>query len=233
LAGACWKAARRIACISYPTIRSGRLFSKLNQNPPACDYNNEMIEQVAIPSKDHQLLQQTAGGNEAAFGELYRCYEVPVFNYLYNLVRDQSAAEDLLQEVFLAVWHGARRFRGQSQVKTWLYHIAHNQAVSWLRRYRQVTSFDEVVSLPSTDEDLEGQVLESLENHRLRQALDSLSPAHRAVVDLAFFHDLSYTEIAQVIECPIGTVKSRMSHARHYLSQALLEFSTAENREEK
>jgi RNA polymerase sigma-70 factor (ECF subfamily) len=175
---------------------------------------------VPRPPADVDLLRQAAAGDEAAFAELYDLYAPPVYNYLLRLVNEPSVAEEILQEVFLAMWRGARRFRAEAKVKTWLLRIAHHQAVSWLRRKRTVLW---------PDDELEGDAAASIEEDlarhwqidQVRGALARLSPKHRAVIELTFVHGLSYLEIAQVMNCPIGTVKSRMSYALRRLNDLL------------
>jgi RNA polymerase sigma-70 factor (ECF subfamily) len=177
---------------------------------------------VAVPSTDTELLRQVAAGDEAAFAELYDLYAPPVYNYLLRLVNESTVAEEILQDVFLAMWRGAHRFREEAKVKTWLLRIAHHQAVSWLRRTRAVLW---------TDEELDADGHDSVEEHlalswqidRVRAALGQLTPAHRAVIELTFVQGLSYAEIAEVMNCPMGTVKSRMSYALRHLSTLLSE----------
>ncbi len=193
----------------------------LNQIAPAGDCN---IESGTPPvHTDVQLLQRVGNGEESAFDELYRRHATSLFNYLVRLIHEPPVAEDLLQEVFLAAWRGARSFRGQAQVKTWLFHIAHNQAVSWLRRHQPVTAFDDL-EWSAADEgrdESDDRAMLAWRTDQLQAALDRLSPKHREVIELAFAHELSYAEIAQVANCPVGTVKSRMSYALRYLKGAL------------
>jgi RNA polymerase sigma-70 factor (ECF subfamily) len=168
-------------------------------------------------AKDVELLRLVAGGNEGAFVELYQLYSRPVYNYLLRLVYERTAAEDLLQEVFWAVWQGAHRFRGDAKVKSWIYRIAHNQAVSWLRKNHSTAPLTEWEE--SESETIpEIAVEDRLQTVRIRHALTCLSPKHREVVELAFIHEMSYAEIAQIIGCPVGTVKSRMSYALRALN---------------
>lgn len=171
------------------------------------------------PATDMALVQAIARGDEEALARLYERYAGLLFNYLLALVDDRQTAEDLLQEVFLAVWQGARRFRGRSTVRTWVYRIAHHRAIDHLRRRRPQVSVDEVTLV--ADHDPEAMVEQSRRAEAVRRALATLSPTHRAVVELTFVHGLSYREIADVLGCPPGTVKSRMSHALRYLKAAL------------
>jgi RNA polymerase sigma-70 factor (ECF subfamily) len=165
------------------------------------------------------LLRRIAGGDELAFGELYQRYRGPIFNYVLRLIHEPKEAQDLLQEIFLAVWRGAYRFREQAQVKTWLYRIAHYQAVSWLRKHRSVTSFEDVTGTRSDEYDPIAS--ESWQDDNVRKALNGLSSKHRAVLELAFVHGMAYKEIAQVVGCPVGTVKSRMCYALKALNKKI------------
>ncbi len=175
------------------------------------------------PPAPEELLARAGRGDEQAFELLYDEYSSPIYNYVLRLVHRESIAEELLQEVFLAAWKGARRFRGESKVKTWLFRIAHHTAVSWLRREREVFSSDgELPDRPVPDRS-EAKAMHTWRTDQLRIALDRLTPEHRAVLELAFFHELPYAEIATILDCPVGTVKSRMSYARRYLSQFLRE----------
>jgi RNA polymerase sigma-70 factor (ECF subfamily) len=171
----------------------------------------------AAPATDEQLLRRVARGDETSFDELYRRHAGPIFNYLLRLTGETVAAEDVLQEVFVAAWQGARGFRGRAQVKTWLFQIAHNQAVSWWRHHRPI-SLEELENV--ADEDAEGpddQAERVWQADQVKSALERLPAKHREVIELAFVHGLSYKEIAQVVNRPVGTVKSRMSNARRYL----------------
>ena len=169
---------------------------------------------------DHRLLRQVAAGDQSAFDELYKTYSPAVFNYLLRLVNEPSVAEELLQDVFLAMWQGAGHFREQAKVKTWLLRIAHHQAVSWLRHNRAVTALDDLAELAGDDQ-IEEHLAQTWRVDQIRQALDQLSVKHRAVIELTFVHELSYAEIAEIVSCPVGTVKSRMSYALRHLTAVL------------
>ncbi|MBI5564304.1 MAG: RNA polymerase sigma factor [Chloroflexi bacterium] len=172
-------------------------------------------------TSDVELLRQVASGDARAFDELYVLYGAVVYNYLLRLVNEPPIAEELLQEVFLAVWRGADRFRAEAKVKTWLLRIAHHQAVTWLRRHRPASSLDEAAEIAADDDHIDERLAWAWEADRVRAALTELSPKHRAVIELAFVHDLPYTEIARIVDCPVGTVKSRMSYALRHLTAVL------------
>ena len=177
---------------------------------------------VALPSTERELLRQVAAGDEAAFAELYDLYAPPVYNYLLRLVNEAAVAEEILQEVFLAVWQSAHRFREEAKVKTWLLRIAHHQAVSWLRRTRE-TRWNADEQDDDEGEPIEEHLARRWQVDQVRAALAQLTPNHRAVIELTFVQGLSYAEVADVMNCPIGTVKSRMSYALRHLNGLLSE----------
>lgn len=178
---------------------------------------------ISDPQPSDELLLQCIGRQDReAFAELYQRYSRPILAYLVRLVRDQAVAEELFQELFMVVWKDARRFRGRASVRTWLYRIAHNQAVSWLRKKRPDLT-GEILPDAIQEEFPEAQVLERVRREQIAEALDQLSPDHRAVLELVFFHHMRYREVAQVMDCPEGTVKSRMSHARRHLRLVLIQ----------
>jgi RNA polymerase sigma-70 factor, ECF subfamily len=175
---------------------------------------------AALTPTDAELVRQVAAGDEAAFAELYDLYAPAVYTYLLRLVNESAVAEEILQEVFLAMWQGAHRFREEARVKTWLLRIAHHQAVSWLRRARAGAWANEELE-DHEHEPIEEHLARSWQIDQVRAALARLTPNHRAVIELTFVQGLSYAEIAEVMNCPIGTVKSRMSYALRHLNGLL------------
>jgi len=146
-----------------------------------------------------------------------------------RLLGKREISEDALQETFLAVWKGARGFKGKSTVKTWLFKIAHKQAVNWIRRnikdglQREVPIQDsDIEKVLGEKNSLEDKVIGNWEIHQLGKALNHLTPNHRAVIELSFVHNFSYSEIAKIMGCPSGTIKSRMSYALRHLNRELI-----------
>ena len=134
------------------------------------------------------------------------------------MVNGLHEAEDLLQEVFLIVWKGAAGFRGDARVKTWIFRIAHHRAVSWLRQRKPVVKLDET-NLKDWQNNPERTAAQSLRDRQIQETISQLSWKHRAVLELVFVQQMSYSETAQVLGCPLGTVKSRMSYAMRILEQ--------------
>jgi RNA polymerase sigma-70 factor (ECF subfamily) len=170
-------------------------------------------------SSDRELLQGVARQDEESFAALYDRHSTSLYNYLFRLVNRWDVAEELLQDVFVVAWERAADFRGRSQVTTWLFRIAHHKAVDWLRKKRP-DRLEQVDWLPA-DDCPEREVFDAWTMDQLQAALERLSTKHRAVIELAFLDGLSYREVAEIVDCPVGTVKSRVSYARRHLRQIL------------
>lgn len=190
----------------------------MNQDSLIHDYTGEInsgeASLQAVPDVD--LVERVARHDQAAFAELYRRFSGMLLSFLSGLVSDRSAAEDLLQEVFLAVWKGAWRFRRMASVKTWLFNIAYKQGISWLRVRRELPLAD-YEHLPASGNP-EQIALDGVDREALLQAFKQLSPHHRSVLELVLVYEMPYAEVAQVLECPVGTVKSRLSYARRQMA---------------
>jgi len=184
------------------------------------------LQRPTVPDQnvenDQQLISAIANGSEIAFGEIYQRYHQPIYNYLFRIIQDEAGADDILQEVFLAIWQGANKFKYQSSVKTWIYRIAYKQSISWLRKHPRKINQMELEEIVDKGKSPEESAITAIQNTQLRKAMVDLTPKHRAVLELAFIEEMSYSEIAVILNCPIGTVKSRMSYALRNLSQVML-----------
>jgi RNA polymerase sigma-70 factor (ECF subfamily) len=166
---------------------------------------------------DRELLRLIAQKDPTAFREFYDRYSRPLYAYLCRVLRDPHGAEDVLSEVMFAVWREAWRFRGDSHPRTWLYRIARNRAVEWLRARPQAEiPLDGPVDAEAPDEEARAALRVTLE-----QALRDLPQDQRDVVQLAFVAGLPYREIAELLSCPENTVKTRMFWAKRKLRAAL------------
>ena len=169
------------------------------------------------------LLERIAAGSEAALEAFYRLTHQRVYAFTLKRVGDPAVAADILNDVMLQVWHHAGRFEGRSRAMTWVLGIAHHKVMDALRRRGREDRHEELDdSIP--DEDSAGGIdaVAGVEDaSAVRRCLEKLSDAHRTVVHLAFFEDLSYAEIADIAGCPLGTVKTRMMHAKNALKRCL------------
>jgi len=191
------------------------------QTKPSGIIHNQM-NKAQKTDEDQQLMHAIASGSEIAFGEIYRRYHHPIYNYLIRITQDEAGADDILQEVFLAVWQGASRFKYQSSVKTWIYRIAYKQSITWFRKHTKKSRRMELEEIVDFGKSPEETAIATIQNTQLKKAMEALAPKHRAVLEFAFIEEMSYSEIADILNCPIGTVKSRMSYALRNLSSAIL-----------
>jgi RNA polymerase sigma-70 factor (ECF subfamily) len=170
-------------------------------------------------SSDETLVEQIASGSKLAMQVLFARHRTYVYRWLLRLVSNETVAEDLLSEVFLDVWRQAGRFEYRSSVSTWLMSIARNKALS-ARRRRTDAELDEKIEATVADlaDDPEVALQEKDRNELLRRALKRLSPEHRQVVDLVYYHEKSVDDVAHILNVPPATVKTRMFHARKKLA---------------
>jgi RNA polymerase sigma-70 factor, ECF subfamily len=176
---------------------------------------------MALPDSDADLLRRIASGEESALQELYSLYGQRLYAYALRLTDEPALAEDAVQLTLVSVWQMAGRFRGDGRALAWLLGIVHHTALKSVRR-RSLPITDEMeAGLPSTHPLPEDVVQAGEQSLRLRQGLQSLSPEHRAALELVFYQDLSIAEAAGVCGCPVGTLKSRLSYARQYLHAQL------------
>jgi RNA polymerase sigma-70 factor, ECF subfamily len=177
-----------------------------------------------VRGTDEALLRRVARGEADALTALYRRHADGLFGFLQRLAGDRMLAEEILQDTLLAVWRGADRFEGRAAVRTWLYGIARRRAHNRLRSARPAdAALDDVPEPAEPAAGPEELTLVRLERDRVLTAVDGLSLRHREVVVLTFVAELSQAEIADVVGVPVGTVKSRLHHARAALVHALAE----------
>jgi RNA polymerase sigma-70 factor, ECF subfamily len=191
------------------------------------DPGQPIVPAAAAPGRerdDNQLVRRVAAGDDAALAELYRRYGPVVLRQILFVVEERAVAEEVLQDTMLAVWRQAATFRGESRVSTWMIAIARRQARDRLRRSRLRIVEDAVlVNRPSEGAGPELVVLERADVACVAGAIQTLGRAHREVLGLVFAGDLTMAEVAEVLEIPVGTVKSRLAAARIALIRVLNE----------
>lgn len=175
------------------------------------------------PDDDLLLLRRVAAKDKKAFEALYHLYYRRLFAYLFKIVRRPDLVEEVVNDVMLAIWSSAASFDGRSRASTWIFGIAYHKALKALARRPAPAETGGEEEAP---EPVDGDEPESLLARRelagvLGRALHALPPEQRAVVELAYFYGLPYQEIAEVVGCPVNTVKTRMFHARRRLKELL------------
>jgi RNA polymerase sigma-70 factor (ECF subfamily) len=177
---------------------------------------------AAQTTSDEMLLGSIADGGRTSMHVLYCRHNVRVYRFILRIVRDTTIAEDLVSQVFLDVWRTAGQFEGRSQVSTWLLSIARFKALTALRqrRYEDLDQDDvrEIADQADTPETL---LHRSNTSAILRSCVAKLSPAHREIINLVYYHEKSVEEAGTIIGIPQSTVKTRMFYARKQLAELL------------
>ena len=177
---------------------------------------------AARATSDEMLLERIADGDRTAMHTLYSRHNVRVYRFILRMVRDTTTAEDLVSQVFLDVWRTAGQFEGRSQVSTWLLSIARFKALTALRQRRhEDIDQDDVLEIADGADTPEASLDRSNTSAILRACVAKLSPAHREIIDLVYYHEKSVEEAGEIIGIPQSTVKTRMFYARKQLADLL------------
>ncbi|MET0706364.1 MAG: sigma-70 family RNA polymerase sigma factor [Tardiphaga sp.] len=177
---------------------------------------------AARATSDEMLLERIADGDRTAMHILYSRHNVRVYRFVLRMMRDTTSAEDLVSQVFLDVWRTAGQFEGRSQVSTWLLSIARFKALTALRqRKHEDIDQDDVMEIADPSDTPEASLDRSRTSAILRACVAKLSPAHREIVNLVYYHEKSVEEVAALSGIPASTVKTRMFYARKQLSELL------------
>jgi len=174
-----------------------------------------------------ELIDRSRKGDSEAFGVLVERYQRRVVGVALAVVHNQDDAIELAQETFIRAFENLAKFESRSSFSTWLYRIAANLAIDfWRREGRHVVlhgedAENEIGKMPTSQGDSFKEVSRSELSARLKQALEELTPEHRAVILLREVEGMSYDEISDVLQCPRGTVMSRLHYARTHLRNIL------------
>jgi RNA polymerase sigma-70 factor, ECF subfamily len=175
-----------------------------------------------VERSDDALIAAVAKGDKLALKVLYARHNVRVYRFALRLTRDESLAEDVVSEVFLQAWRGAKNFESKSKVSTWLLAIAHNKAKDALQRRRhEYLSDDDAAAIEDPSDNPETTWGKIELGKLLRACLSKLPAAQREVIDLVYYHHKSVEEVAQIVGVQASTVKTRMFYARNRLAQML------------
>lgn len=183
-----------------------------------------------MSADDNRLIAECLNGRTAAFGELVRRYQDRLYNAVYHLVGNAEDAQDVLQEAFLNAYQSLESFEGKSLFFTWLYRITWNTAMSLKRKHRVVLSIEVgreegngcAEPLDGSEFSQPGLALEKAEQgRRIHDALNRMSSEHRAVLVLKDMEGQKYEAIAEILQVPIGTIRSRLHRARLELRELL------------
>ncbi|HJU25676.1 MAG TPA: sigma-70 family RNA polymerase sigma factor [Rhodanobacteraceae bacterium] len=175
-----------------------------------------------VAAEEAALLARVAAHEQAAFEVLYRTYRPRLRHFLLRMTRRQALAEDVLEETMLVVWRRARTFNGACKPSTWIFAIAWRQALKALRNLDEPVEMPDFDTLRSPSSGPDGELHRQQTGARLRAAMAGLSADHRAVIELTYYQGYACREIAQIMHCPVDTVKTRMFYARRRLKTLLM-----------
>jgi RNA polymerase sigma-70 factor (ECF subfamily) len=174
------------------------------------------------PDEHIALLHRIAAGSEQALREFYKTFHSSVYAFALKLLKDPVDAAEILNEVMLEVWRCAKRFEGRSRARTWVMGITHHKIIDQLRKRGRHKTEEIDSNIPDENSSVVLDAIVGAETAIfIRRCMEKLSNAHLQVVHLTFFEDLSYPEISQILNCPLGTVKTRMFHAKQLLKKCL------------
>jgi RNA polymerase sigma-70 factor (ECF subfamily) len=175
--------------------------------------------QAPVCDPEAALVARVAAREQTAFAELYGIYRRRLARFLSRFLASPDTIDEVINDVMFVVWQNAPGFELRSKVSTWIFGIAWRKALKALeRQQRNVAPQESTEEIGRPDE--AASALETRE--WLSRALDRLVPNQRLVVELTFFAGCSYQEIAEIADCPVNTVKTRMFHARHRLRDILV-----------
>jgi len=195
---------------------------------------NDLARAPEASAQESLFVLRLKANEDAAYDELVRTYNAPIFHVAYRMLGDTAEASDVVQEIFIKVFRNIRSFKGEAALKTWIFRIALSEILNrlrwWKSRHRSST-----VSLDDQPNGLEyyvpdsgpspEEMLESKEREvAIQEALVKLSSDHRSIIVLRDIEGFSYTEIADVLGISLGTVKSRLARGREELKKSLIRY---------
>jgi RNA polymerase sigma-70 factor (ECF subfamily) len=174
------------------------------------------------PTNERELVARAQNGDRNAYNDLVRIHAQGVLNVIYRMCGNMQIAEDAAQETFIQAWLQLPSYRPRSSLRNWLYRIAVNTAIDMLRKEKRILPGEiEEMHLTDTEPGPEAMVANFQRTEMIQEAVSALPDASRAVLVLREFEDLSYKEIAESLEIPVGTVMSRLNYARKLLKEKL------------
>ncbi|RWM25837.1 MAG: sigma-70 family RNA polymerase sigma factor [Mesorhizobium sp.] len=176
----------------------------------------------AATETDRALVDRVAKGDRAAVRLLFMRHHARIYRFVARQTGSEMMADDITNEVFLELWRQAPGFEGRSEVSTWLLGIARFKSLSLLRKKKEDwIDDDDAAQIPDSADTPEVVTMKEDKAAALRRFVDALPEEHRTVIDLAYYHGQSVTEIGEVLNIPVATVKTRMFYARKKLGEAL------------
>ena len=177
---------------------------------------------ASVQQSDRELVGRVALGDRAAVRLLFMRHHARIYRFVARQTGSESMADDIANEVFLELWRQAPRFEARSEVSTWLLGIARFKALSHFRKRKEEwLDDDRAAAIPDSADNPEVAAMKEDKGAALKRMVEALPEEHGTVIDLAYYHGKSVSEIAEILSIPEATVKTRMFYARRKLGEAL------------
>ena len=170
---------------------------------------------------EKSLIAGIVSGNKEAMNEIYKTYAPALNGFVRLFLADPNDVSDIIHDTMLEVWRKADRFEGRSSLKTWIFSIAKNKSIDRNRKYARLDYTDDNTDIEDDALNAADVLAVSQEAKTVRDAVAQLKPDHRRAIHLSFFEDLTYKEIAEIEDCPEGTIKTRILYAKRSLQHIL------------
>lgn len=170
---------------------------------------------------EREIVVRIRARDVRAFEQLYKAYHARLTRFLTNLLRRPHLVEEVLNDTMMVVWDRIDGFAGESRLSTWMFGIAYRQGLGALRRLDEPVDDERTETAADEGDAPDAAMVRESSRRALNVAIEGLSAPHRAVVNLTYQQEFGYREIAEIMDCPVDTVKTRMFHARRHLKQAL------------
>jgi RNA polymerase sigma-70 factor (ECF subfamily) len=207
--------------ISLSAVRALRR-TRADASPVRSKLSLRVLPDVSQASSDAELIRSISQSEKQAMALLFARHNVRVFRFALSVTRDRSLAESVVSDVFLDVWRHAGAFKGKSEISTWLLGIARHKALTLLKRSPGEQLTDEFAeSIEDAADDPEAAMEKKQARAIVAECLVKLSPTHREIIDLVYYHEKTIDEVTEILQIPRGTVKTRMFYARQQLARLL------------
>lgn len=176
---------------------------------------------VASIEQESWLVERLQQRDLGVFEEFYKSHRPRLRSFIFSIVKDEQSADEVFNDTMMTVWNKIEGFGGRSKLSTWTFTIAYRLALRALKKNKKEIPKEEIEVEEYADNSFEQNVSDNKIRDALVKAIEALPEAQSTVVKLAYFHDMGYREVAEVLDCPVDTVKTRMFHARRKLKSVL------------
>jgi RNA polymerase sigma factor (sigma-70 family) len=180
-----------------------------------------LASSMAAEYDDAHMIAALRAHDERAMAHLYKVYSPRLTGFLSNLIHRPQMVEEVIDDTMMVIWTKPESFRGACKLSTWIFAIAYRKALKAIRRRDEPVDATNVATLANDREDPESQLSRERTGRILSAAVGQLKVDHRTVIDLAYYQGKNYEAIAEIMACPLNTVKTRMFHARRELRKLL------------